>query len=445
MELATLFFLRTADLYLRDGGMIGFVIPRSIFTADQHNTFRRQHYSIKLGFTEIWDLEKIKPLFNVPTCVFFAKKSISTAPPYKAEFLSGSLKKKNIELLEAEKSLKIAYGNLYVSAKGKRSFLSPLEEDYIKGERSPYHSLFKVGATIFPRNLWFVDIKPHPKLGFNLSAPYVETSEASEKTAKEDYKDIFFKGNIEKKFLYATLLSTDIVPFGHFNFRIVVLPLIREGETYSIIKESKASKEGFIHLSKWLHKAQRIWEEKRGEKAESMDVYQRLDRMRGITEQKPTAKYKVLYPTSATYLCGCVVERKAIKIDIEGQKFELQGFLSDYKTYYLETDKRFEAYYLCSILNSPALDTLIKPMQTRGLFGPRDICKKVLELPIPEFNPSDEDHLTLAKLGEECTKKVSKMLSKGLPSKSIGNLRKMIKAELADEIKEIDEVVKKIL
>jgi hypothetical protein len=56
-------------------------------------------------------------------------------------------------------------------------------------------------------------------------------------------------------------------------------------------------------------------------------------------------------------------------------------------------------------------------------------------------------------LGEECTKKVSKLLSKGtstktsaeLVSASIGNLRRLIKTELADEIKEIDGIVRGIL
>src|SRR4030043_909347 len=290
MELATLFFLRTADLYLKDRGLIGFVMPRSLFTADQHNTFRRQQYSRKIGFTEIWDMEKIKPLFNVPACVFIAKKGTTTASPYKAEFISGILERKNAELVDAEKSLTVNEGNLYVSAKGERSFLSASEEGYIEKQRSLYHSLFKQGATIVPRNFWFVDIKSHPKLGFNPSAPYVETSEASEKTAKEAYKGILLKGNIEKDFLYATLLSTDIVPFGYLDYRIVVLPLIQENEGYTIIKESEAGKKGFINLSKWIHKAQKIWEEKRGEKAEKMDIYQRLDRIRGMTGQTPTSK-----------------------------------------------------------------------------------------------------------------------------------------------------------
>jgi hypothetical protein len=96
-------------------------------------------------------------------------------------------------------------------------------------------------------------------------------------------------------------------------------------------------------------------------------------------------------------------------------------------------------------LNSPTIDELIKPMQSRGLFGPRDIHKKVLELPIPEFSPAKGNHLELARLGEDCTKKVSKLLSKSIPKKSIGNLRKIIKTELVDEIKEIDGIVRRIL
>lgn len=465
MELATLFFLRTADLYLKDGGTIGFVMPRSLFTGDQHNIFRRQQYQLPLtesgvGFKEIWDMEKVKPLFNVPTCVFIAQKNIKTTSPYKAEFISGNLERKNSGLIDAEKLLTAVAGNLYVSAKGVRSFLSPSEEGFsIEQERSPYHSGFKQGATIVPRNFWFVDIKPHSKFGFNPQSPYVETSEASEKTAKENYKGISFKGNIEKDFLYATLLSTDIVPFGYLNFRIVVLPLVHlskpsplagdrggEGEFagYSIIKESEASKRGFIHLSKWLHKAQKTWEEKRGEKAKGMDVVDWLDYRHKLTEQEQT-KYKVLYPTSATYLCGCVVERKAIKLEIEGQEFELKDFIAESKEYYFETEKKIEAYYLCSILNSPTVDELIKPMQSRGLFGPRDIHKKVWELPIPKFDPSNQAHIALSELGEECTKKVSKFLSKGIPQKSIGNLRKLIKTEFKNEIKDVDGIVKKIL
>jgi hypothetical protein len=175
-----------------------------------------------------------------------------------------------------------------------------------------------------------------------------------------------------------------------------------------------------------------------------MDVVDWLDYRHKLTEQRE-AKYKVLYPTSATYLCGCVVEKKAISIKIKGQELELRDFIADHITYYFDTNSKLEAQFIVTILNSPIVDSLIKPMQARGIFGPRHIHKKVWELPIPEFDQSDEDHKTLVILSEACTKKVLKFLSQGIPKKSIGNLRKMIKAELKEEIKEIDGVVRKIL
>ncbi|MCS7282576.1 MAG: N-6 DNA methylase, partial [Anaerolineae bacterium] len=59
MELGTLFLLRCADLYLKPGGTIAFVLPRSIFSADQHDALRRRTFRPELGlsWTELWDLE----------------------------------------------------------------------------------------------------------------------------------------------------------------------------------------------------------------------------------------------------------------------------------------------------------------------------------------------------------------------------------------------------
>jgi hypothetical protein len=74
MELGTLFFARTASLYLRRGGMIAFVLPRSIFSAAQHDSFRRQTFVPQMRITKIIDLRHVEPLFAVPACVVFAVK-----------------------------------------------------------------------------------------------------------------------------------------------------------------------------------------------------------------------------------------------------------------------------------------------------------------------------------------------------------------------------------
>jgi len=445
MELATLFFLRAADLYLKEGGTIGFVLPRSVFSSDQHYNFRRSYFSLSLGFEEVWDLEEVEPLFNVPACVFFGKKGIETGRSIKCHTFSGKLKRKNSSLAEAEQALTIIPEELFVTQVGERSFLSTTKRKPTVGLRSFYQPYFKEGATIVPRSLWFVEIKSHPTFGFDPASPYVQTAQRAQKEAKTAYKGLRLEGNMEKDFLYATLLSTDVVPFGHLDFRLVVLPLLPSGKHFKILSASEARSQGFLNLASWLEKAQSEWEERRAEKAERMDVYERLDRYRGITGQNRLAKYKVLYPASATYLCSCVVEDKPIIFELEGQSIETQAFVAESKVYYFDTDKKEEAYYLAAVLNSPIVDELLKPMQSRGLWGPRDIHKKVLEIAIPQYNPSDDNHQALSKLGEECAQKVEQLPPQHAKSRSIGHTRRLIKAGLKEELTQIDEIVKRIL
>jgi hypothetical protein len=445
MELGTLFFLRAADLYLKQGGLIGFVLPRSVFSSDQHYNFRRSYFSVNLGFEEVWDLEDVEPLFNVPACVFFGKRGAETVHPLKCQIFSGKLERKNSSLGEAEQALTITPEELFLTQVGKRSFLSSSKLKTPVGLGSFYQSHFRVGATIFPRSLWFAEVKSHPTFGFDPSLPYIHTAERAREEAKAAYKDLRLEGNIEKDFLYATLLSTDIVPFGHLDFRLVVLPLLASGKHFKVLSASQARRQGFLNLANWLEKAQKEWQERRGEKAERMDIYQRLDRYKGITGQNRLAQYKVLYPTSATYLCSCVVENKPISFELEGQTVKAKEFVVDYKSYYYDTNDRQEAYYLVAILNSPTVDELLKPMQSRGLWGPRDICKKVLEIPIPQYNSADENHQALSQLGEQCTQKVEQLLPRLTKSRSIGHTRRLVKAELEEELEQIDALVNQIL
>ncbi len=119
----------------------------------------------------------------------------------------------------------------------------------------------------------------------------------------------------------------------------------------------------------------------------------------------------------------------------------------DHKAYCCELVNIYEAFFLATIFNSSVIDKLVKPMQSRGLFGPRDIHKKVLELPIPQFKMDNPVHSRLAELGKECTVKVEKWVAEGGQgkTKSIGRLRGIVRKTLNDELKEIDKLVKEIL
>jgi hypothetical protein len=93
------------------------------------------------------------------------------------------------------------------------------------------------------------------------------------------------------------------------------------------------------------------------------------------------------------------------------------------------------------------VDRLIKPMQSRRSVGASAHPQKVLDLPIPQFDPSQPEHQRLAELGKACSERVAAWLAAGGPGKtqSIGRLRAMVREMLREELAEIDECTTQIL
>jgi SAM-dependent methyltransferase len=462
LEVATLFLVRTADLYLKKGGTIAFVLPKSLFSADQHDGLRKRTFKFSentiqtLYWHEIWDCENIAPLFNVPSCVVIANKKELSRPSRSTpvekdvkviagQILSGKLERKNSSLSEAEAAITVEDAEFSVHTRGKRSYWATAKSTVTQAA-SFYKKLFAQGATIVPRSFWFVQVKPS-SLGFNPDLPPLETADRAQEEAKDAYKTVFFKGTVESRFLYATLLSTDLLPFGHLDYRLAVLPIEPAEDHYKLIDANEAQKRGFLNLARWLEKVEETWTKRRSEKAERFTALGWLDYRKKLTNQDPEGKYRIIYNASGTYLTAAVVQKEIIKFKINGQQVFAKGFVTDVKTFSCETSNRQEAFFLVTLLNASVIDKLIKPMQSRGLWGPRDIHKKVLELPIPQFDGKNKGHQRLAELGEECTNKVEKWLTSGGAGKinSIGKLRSMVRLMLSQELAEIDELVKKIL
>ncbi len=74
LEIATIFLAYCSDYFLRSSGKIAFVLPRSVFSADHHDN-TRSGKAKGFGIIEAWDLQQVVPLFRIPSCVLFAKKS----------------------------------------------------------------------------------------------------------------------------------------------------------------------------------------------------------------------------------------------------------------------------------------------------------------------------------------------------------------------------------
>ncbi len=232
-----------------------------------------------------------------------------------------------------------------------------------------------------------------------------------------------------------------------FGKALVVLPIEPEEDHYKLIDENEARKRGFLNLARWLDKAKKEWTKRRSVKAERVDALGWLDYRKKLTAQNPQAKYRVIYNTSGTFLTAAIVEDETIDFAIGGQRLKARGYIADTKTYFCEFLNRQEALFLAAVLNAPVVDQLVKPLQSRGLWGPRDIHKKVLELPIPRFDAANPKHKRLAELGRKCSTKVKRWLASGGAGKitSIGKLRGMVRELLKDELTKIDTLVKEIL
>ncbi|AYO32047.1 SAM-dependent DNA methyltransferase [Biomaibacter acetigenes] len=456
LEMAALFLVRTADLYLKSGGVIAFVFPKSIFYADQHDGLRRCIFKLKddyqdnLFWEEIWDCENVTPLFNVPSCVVMAKKSKDFTMNYPVDgiILQGNLECKNAGLPEAEKQLKVAKTSYYLHIRGKRSFWASGRGN-TENIVSYYRSRFKQGATIVPRSFWFVKLNQSP-LGFDLNCPPVITFTPSKSGPVRDYKDIEIRGNIESPFLYCTLLGDDVIPFAYRNIQMIVLPIEPTNNGYQIVDIDSANEKGCFKLAEWIKQADFNWFKLRSKKTKNnASIFEWIDYQKKLTTQNPLKKYKVIYPNFQRVSVACVVDTDGIlrqATHLFG--VSINGFIVESAFYYYETDDVREAYYLCACLNSSIIDDLLGPLRKKSQKNHPNVHKKIFDVaPIPKFNESDQLHKQLSDLGLECNGKVLKWLKsiEDVDKKSVGDLRKKVRTIISNELKIIDELFSKII
>ena len=252
MELATLFFAFFADRYLADGGAIAFVMPRSILTgAKQHTAFRQQYVA---ACRLLIDCKQVTPLFNVPACVVISKQGEQpTAGTIPLLHLEGQLPLRNAPLGTAEKHLRTT-----------RTSYAPLTAE----NNSPYLEQIIEGASIAPRCVWFVQ-PPEAARVVDQHEPHVETDVSTERQAKAPWKGLRIRGAVEAEFLFATLLSDNLLPFGRRGFSLLLCPVTqdRRGEV-ELLDGQAAIRQGKPMLADWLRKADRVWKKHRKSSSE---------------------------------------------------------------------------------------------------------------------------------------------------------------------------------
>ncbi|HEY0100300.1 MAG TPA: N-6 DNA methylase [Pyrinomonadaceae bacterium] len=447
LEIAAIFLAYCSGFFLRAGGKIAFVLPRSFFSADQHDN-TRSGKAKGFALTGAWDLKDVSPLFRVPTCVLIGEQRAEAATAVTVSIegrtFEGKLPAHNCNLKAAAPELTEASVRWFYAKQGRSTAFSMRQPD-ARNTTNPYKKNFKQGATIVPRAFYFVDINQELPPDFEERLINVRTAASIQPEAKKPWTEITLKGRIESRFLFRTALSKSILPFALFAPNLVALPITVKQNTsgskqLEMLSAEQLRKDGFLHAAKWFTEVERLWEERKTDKSRNMTNLGRVNYQGGLTGQNLDAPYLVLYNSSAQDANATVVKRT--DFDLE---FIVESVAYVFYTYALD-----EAYYLAAIFNSSVPNEKMKDFQARGLFGARHVHKKILDVYFPRFVAGDDKHARLARLSETAHKKANAFLLANPPAgaltpRRLGRLRVAVKTELAAELSAIDESVKEII
>jgi hypothetical protein len=442
MELATVFLAHTLAAFAKDGARLAFVMPRAVLTADQHSALRQRTYkpAAPIVLEAYWDLMNVRPLFNVPSCVLFARRGSARWTPkgysLPATEYSGTLPQRNLSWESAKPHLAQETLTARLIYLGGRNALSTTACKTIASKPSVYLKRFAQGATLVPRNFYFVDV-PDLVGPPTQSVPYrAFTDEEQARTSKKPWTEIRMTGRVEGQFLFAAPLAKHVLPFHLLKPPVVVLPYRRTPTSAKVLSPKSLFRDGWRETAKWMAEAEKHWKVLRPNSAKELSPEDWLDYQGKLTSQLFQAEdWLVIYNHSGTNIAACY----------SGAAAQDLPYVMDAKVYYAVVSSEGEAAYLTAVLNSNFVNRAIKPFQSTGLQGERDIHRKPLELPIPQFDEEDSLHAELAELGKRATARAAELHARPNFPSHLADQRRVVRDYLADMLNEIDTASKRVL
>jgi len=380
IEIASLFFYKAHDLFMKNGSKIFFVLPKGVLTGTHASLFRSFR-----GFEKIktWMFEnEILNIFNIDFICLYAEKSskVVNKENYNIPVIYYGTKKNiapfdyfdSIDLVAIEKEELVPYS---IETKGKKIFVNKFISkkefgELVHAQTSYYKDVFHKGADLNPRNLIFVTVK-------NIDKSYVNISPDQRifKKAKVPWNQALFQSQkVNKKYIFNVVKSTELVSFNVFDYYYVFLPLNKSDLSFEYFSMDTHSK----HFYDLINNLYLKFKKKTTNNASLLD---NLNHWGKLITPRQLSKIKVVYNNSGSTLSSAVIEGD----------FLVTGDLS-----YFDTQNIEEAYYLSSILNSQFINKQIRIRKSS-----RHIFKKPFETPIPKFDSSNNLHLKLADLGRE--------------------------------------------
>ena len=405
-DVAGLFFTRSVDLYLKDGGVIGMVMPHSALQTGQYAKWRTGAWQAKpsgrgrnrasgrvlaadFGHKIAWDLERLEPntFFPVPASVVFARRSGEDG---KATPLAGQVER--------------WFGNTG-AADVHRSQVS-ITDTSVGGD-STYSGLCRQGATVVPRSLFFVEetentaiiqagqtITVNPRRGSHDKKPWrsLDLADISEQT-------------IETQHVFDVYLGETLVPYATLAPLQAVLPFKRSDAGLPADTEGVGGiNQGALdqRMRERWRTVSRLWEENK-RPVNKLNLLGRLDYHRELSAQLEWQQDFRDRPLRVAYTGISGIPTAAVVDD--------NGAIIDHALYWIACKDMQEGNYLMAIINSDMLSGAVTPLMPKGQFGARDLHKHLWKLPIPEFDPNEPLHVEVSEAGKAAASSAAQQLA----------------------------------
>ena len=406
-DVATLFFCRATDLYLKDGGKIGMVLPHSALRSGQHLKWRGGYWEAKIKGNKCaisvdfqaktpWDLDNLEPntFFPMPSSVVFAQA-----------------KGKNSDTKEHKAQAKaLAPGQVEIWRGRTDTPKVTRQAEALYHDDGEYHSFYagvaNQGPTIVDRRLFFVATEPNTTL---MAAPNtVLTFPRVSQGDKKQYDVSSLAGMpVHGNNLFDIYLGESLAPYVVLAPQTAVLPVDKATMTlpldHSFCPEN--SQTGWVNhnacelevaeleermQNRWRRMAA-LWDANKS-RSDTKPLIRNLNWMNKLTSQLAYLREpgdrpaRIAYTTSGRPTAVLITDNKAIL---------------DTSTYQVSCHSIEEAYYLLAIINSDALADAAKPFcPTNWARKIRTLHKSLWKLPIPEYDRECGGHFALAALGK---------------------------------------------
>ena len=417
-DVATLFYCRAAELYLKDKGKIGMVLPHSVLRTGHHLKFRNAYYETKnpprsraakqatsLDFSvkAPWDLERLTPndFFPITSCVVFAQ-----LPGYRGD-----------SELHKQAAKPLAPGNVELwsgptdTPMVKRAAAPLVHNDGVF--RSSYADVANQGPTITDRRLFFVTAHPNE----NRFAPpdtfvtYPRTGSLDKKTYSVAELDGQVVGGDN---LFDVYLGESLAPYVALPPLTAALPASKAAMTMPQDDAGEVDRQELdANMRARWDKMERLWVANRG-KTDTKSLTQNLNWLNKLTSQlaylrdRGNRPIRIAYTQSGRPTAALIDDRQAIL---------------DRKLYQVTCRNLDEAYYLLAIINSLALEEAVRDFMPKGQFGARDLEKHLWKLPVPEYDASNESHAALSQLGRTAAHECHELIAGLAASNAAANAR----------------------